>query len=128
MKRVIALISALLLAVSILGRGPSEPVGIGYVGDEPYYTIQMTAEERETYFTVLGKAGSIAVSRFDQVGISAITYYQVEGGGYIAWEGSKVRYVPADCSNKSNAFATLTSDSSAMSIEEAKAYVPQLAD
>lgn len=128
MKQVIALIAALLLAAFILGCGPSEPVGIGYVGDDPYYTIQMTAEERETYFTVLGKAGSVAVGRYDQVGINTITYYHVEGGGYIAWEGSKVRYVPADCSNKTNAFAGLSNSSSAMSIEDAKAYVPQLAD
>ena len=128
MKQVTVLIAALLLTTVILGCGASKSSGIGYIGDEPFYTIQMTEQERNDCFTILGKAGSVAVGRYDQVGISAITYYSVEGGGYIAWAGSKVRYVPADFSNRANAFATLTSESSAMSIEDAKAYIPQLAD
>lgn len=131
MKKHTAIVVLLMLLVMLLFGVvciPTTPAGIGSIGGESFYTIRMTEEERESYFTVIDEAGSVAVSNYGQSGIRTISWYYVEGGGCIAWAGYKVRYVPASFSNKSRAYATLTSDSSAMSIKEAKAYVPQLAE
>ena len=123
-----ALLISLAMLLIILACIPSMPAGIGYIGEDAFYTIRMTADERESYFTVIEEAGSAAVSNYGQSGIRAISWYYVKGGGYIAWVGNVVRYVPANVKDEHRAFASLTSDSSTMSIKEAKAYVPQLAD
>lgn len=130
MKRFISAMLLLAILVSLLGCGDSdsEPAGITYVNDQPVYTVSMTSTEQESYFTTTAKVGSVAVSWYGESGIKNISWYAVEGGGWIACVGNCVRYVPAGFTGElSTAFATLRNDSSAMTVEEAKEYIPQIA-
>lgn len=123
-----ALLCAAIL-IGLWGCG-GDPPGVGYVNDKPIYTVSMTSAQRESYFTILSKAGTVAALEYGTFGPHTISWYAVKGGGLIAWEGNCVRYVPAGYTDSEimSAFATLSSESSTMSIETAKEYIPQLAD
>lgn len=128
MKRVVLAMLLLTMLIGLLGCSGNK-AGISYVNDQPVYTVRMTSSERESYFEIGSKAGTVAAAWYGKNGINAISWYSVEGGGWIAWVGNTVRYVPAGFDGElSTAFASLSTESSAMSIEDAKAYIPQLAD
>lgn len=127
-KRIVILVLLIVfvMLLVLISCIPKTPSGIGNIGGKEFYTIRMTDEERETYFKITEKAGSVAVTNYGSSKIQAISWYNVEGGGSIAWVGRNVRYVPANFGDEHRAFSTLNNESNAMSIQEAKAYVPQL--
>lgn len=128
MKRIIAAALLLALLVGSAGCGGSTKRGIGRVGDKEFYTITMTQSERETYFSINGPINQVAVMNYGETGTSIVNWSSVSGGGYIAWTGNRVRYMPDTftAAEAKTAASTLSSDDDAMSIRTASKYVPQL--
>lgn len=132
MKRFFTAALIIVMLFGLFGCGAKNKAGVGSVDGLPCYTIIMTEEERNTYFTTVGAGGQIAVSDYNAPAgtIYVIDWSAVKGGGWIAWEGGRVRYVSADFDEnaRKKAFSMLRSDSSAMTIEESREYIPQLAE
>lgn len=131
MKKWISIVLLTMILLCITGCEEKQQAGVGKVGEQSFYTIVMNERERMEYFTTIGAGGQIAVGDYRNPGqINVVSWAAVEGGGWIAWAGNRVRYIPEGFSEqaRTTACAGVSGDSSAMTIEEAKAYVPQLAD
>lgn len=132
MKKWISIVLLTMILLCITGCSEEKrQAGIWKVGEKTFYTIAMNKTERMEYFTLTGAGGQIAVADTRNPGqIYVVSWSAVEGGGWISWKGDRVVYVPEGFSEqeRTTACAGVRDDSSAMTIEEAKAYVPQLAD
>lgn len=68
MKRVISAIMLFVLLMCTVGCTNTPKAGIQPYGDKTCYTITMTGEERESYFSTADPVNKIAVTHYGKTG------------------------------------------------------------
>lgn len=126
MKKLTSVLAVLLLIGAVLsGCGSKNKRGVFTVGDSTCYKINLQDEAIEDYFTLTSPSGKVSVS-----GETIVKYAAIEEGGWIAYCGRWVMYLPASVTQKNvqsacGNFYKINPDDY-LSVAEAKEYLPWL--
>lgn len=131
MRKLIACVSILFLlaALCACGGDSSTPKGVVRYGNVDCYIFKLPAGRSvEDYFQLEGMANNVHVS--DPYGYMGNAQYRAESrGGYVAYTGNMVGYVPAggDANDASSLCSRMIWDSQGyMTFDEACEYLPWL--
>lgn len=127
--RKLAALCLAFLTLLLLGCSSEEQqAGIKETSYGTVYTVIMSAGDRISIFPQEGSVKKIAVQN-SKGEVNIVNWCNLKDGGAIAWVEDRVRYLPESCMPlRTVQFSSLTSTSRAMTLEEARQYIPYLKD